>query len=378
MLTSAGAVAFDAGGAPQLPLPDPDFEWPFALSPAFVDFLAAWLQSASYDTATWFDQTTETMGERWPEVVEKAHAYLQRLKLDERASHLIERASTWFGRLIRGDMQELSSLHSRCNFIAVIGIPRTGGTYLTAELFSALGYDKERVHGAIAHDGFPDARPFRLRGNGNPWIAALAAMAQYLTAIELFFGLDTARGPVFIPKKATKAVYAPELFGAVFGRRAQYLVTVRHPIASCISTYERSGGLPAGGAFTMRSIMEQWIRRDNLFIGTKRAELLDMSYFEAYIRYWEQYHMRMALSGLLARTNCIVIPYGKENMEGMAARLHARFQSKRAPQSFLSKKGLLERHPEWLARSEEALQRVDAVWRTCGVAFPIAKVSNCE
>jgi hypothetical protein len=378
MLSSASAVAFESGGSAHLPLPDTGVDWPFALSPAFVEFLAVCLQSATYDEAKWFDQTGEKMSERWPQVVEKADAYLQRLKLDERASRLIERANSWFEKLIQGDLQALNSLHARCTFIAVIGIPRTGGTYLTAELFSALGYDKERVHGAIAHDGFPDARPFRLRGNGNPWIGALASMAQYLTAIELFFALETASEPVFIPKKATKAIYAPELFGAIFGRRAQYFVTVRHPIESCISTYERSGGLPAGGSFKVRSIMEQWIRRDNLFIGSTRAQLLDMSYFEAYIRYWEQYHIRMAMSGLLARKDCTVIPYGKDNMEILAARLHTRFHSKRAPEPFLSKRGLLERHPAWITRSEEALQRVDAVWRTCGVAFPVSQVSNCE
>jgi hypothetical protein len=341
-----------------------------------VEFLAHWLQPEGYRGAQWFDQTTEGMSEDWPQMVQKADAYLQRLMLDERALRIIERAKDWFEKLVRGDMRALNALHERCSFIAVIGVPRTGGSYLTAELFSALGYNKATVHAAIAHDGFPDARPLRFRRDGNPWIGALASMAQYLTAIELFFGVDTADKPRVIPKKATKAIYAAELFRAVFGRRAQYLVTVRHPIASCISTYEKSGGMPAGGAFRVRSIIEQWVMRDNLFMGVTRSELLDMDYFEAYVRYWEQCHVRMALSGLLARDNCAVIPYGRDSMEGFAARW--RTHGALAAGSFVSKGSLLERHPAWITRSEEALRRIDTVWRTCGAAFPISQVSNCE
>jgi len=348
----------------------------FTLSPVFIDFLAHWLESGPCGAADWFDQVSEGPSKAWHNMVGRAEAVLQRLALDERALQIIEKSHGWFKALLLGETQELDSLHERFHFVPIVGIPRTGGSYLTAELFAALGYSKEAVHTAIAHDGFPDAGPFRLRRGNNSWVSTLANVAQYITAVELFFAPGRA-GAAVVPKKVTKAIYAPGLFRAVFGAAAEYVVTVRHPVASCISTYEKSGGLPPGEVFKVRSILERWIQRDNFLLGVRRSELADMEYFEAYIRYWEQFHVRLAMSGLLTNRRCIVVPYSKERMEDLASRWHRRFESGRGAAAFVTNENLLARHPGWAARSEAALRRVESVWNRFGARFPLAEVSNC-
>jgi hypothetical protein len=133
-----------------------------------------------------------------------------------------------------------------------------------------------------------------------------------------------------------------------------------------------------GGVFRARSILERWVLRDSQSAGFRRAEVAGVDYFEAYARYWEQFHISLAMSGMLAKPNCTVVPYGKEAMEGLASRFHARFAKEPAVEPFLCKGSLLDRHPRWIKRSEEAVRCVEAAWRSCGARFPTAEISSGE
>jgi hypothetical protein len=108
-----------------------------------------------------------------------------------------------------------------------------------------------------------------------------------------------------------------------------------------------------------------------------KSQFETIGYFDAYIRYWEQYHINLATTGLLAdRPRCIV-PFGRERMERIARTFHDRFNSTKPVAEFVSTGSLLPRHPEWLARSEEALTRVEAVWRLVDLPFPAAELREC-
>src|SRR5690606_26151326 len=103
--------------------------------------------------------------------------------------------------------------------------------------------------------------------------------------------------------------------------------TVRHPVASAISTYEKSGGLPENGKFAVRGNIEEWVRRDLAYTGVDPAAILQMDYFDAYLRYWEQYHYYVATTGLSANRNITVVPYNAAHMTAVARRWHTRFES---------------------------------------------------
>ena len=87
------------------------------------------------------------------------------------------------------------------------------------------------------------------------------------------------------------------------GFRDDYVVTLRHPIPAAISTYEKSTGLPGNGRFSVRGNIENWAHRDVLATGEDPEEIFKRDYFDVYLRYWEQYHYHLALSGLFAGRN---------------------------------------------------------------------------
>jgi hypothetical protein len=192
--------------------------------------------------------------------------------------------------------------------------------------------------------------------------------------VELYFKGVDADQPIVVPKKLTKGVYAGGFFNAVFGPKVEYVVTVRHPIANCVSTYDKSGGYPADNRMKTRSNLETWVRRDLLATGLSINEFEKLSYFEAYVRYWEQYHINLALSGLLANRSITVVPFGKAQMENTANNFHRRYNSPRVASTFVAFDGLVNKHSEWMDRSEQAIARVAGVWDLVGLPFPLAEI----
>ncbi len=347
------------------------------LSPAFIEFIARWVDRAEYEGEWWFDQVSEGIARRNSDTRDKAEFRLQRLLANESAQESFSDVEQIFSALCGGDNAALRDIHDRYQFLVIIGIPRNGGSYLTGECFSALGHDPRRVPASIAHDGFPDARPFSIGRGTNPWLATLLQTSEYLAMVKRFF-VQTPESPVCVPKKLTKAIYAGRFFRSVFGSRAQYVVTVRHPIACCISTYEQAGGLPADGLFCARSVVERWAKRDLVLTGTAAEAVDSMDYFGVYVGYWERFHIRLALSGIADPALSLIVPFGKEFMEGAAMDFHRRCGSNRRASEFVANRNLYEKHPEWITRANEAIERVGAVWSLIGLKFPRHELQRCS
>lgn len=345
-------------------------------SPVFVDFLARYLDSASFTQESWHDQLSEELSGGPQKMREPAGVQLERLAADGTARAAISSAYGWFQQLVISDLDALRRLHQRFRFIAVIGVPRSGGSYLVAELFSALGYEASSVPGAIAHDGFPEAGPSVFMPRHNGWMRTMWTTAEYIAMLELFFA-KRRDARIHVPKKLTKAIYASGFFKQILGADAQFIVTVRHPLACFISTYEKSGGLPPDGALMQRSTIEHWVRRDLLSVGISSDELATLDYFSAYVRYWEHYYTALAMSGLVRNQRTTVVGFGAERMQELAAHWHGRLASGRTPAQFLTRAGLQGRHPQWIQRSAEAIERVANLWRLMGIPFPAAELGGC-
>ena len=207
--------------------------------------------------------------------------------------------------LLIGDPVPIRALRERLQFALVVGIPRTGGKYLTKALLRATGHEPTTVPAVLAHDGVPDAGPWRFDRHGNGWVESLHSMAEYLTMAEAFFGTGAgARDarPVIVPKKATKLAYAAGLHASALGPVAAGVLTVRHPVPTCLSTAGTGGGLPADGRFAVRSNIERFCARDVMDQGVTRDDLAALPYFDVYLRYWEAYHLRLAMSAAVVRT----------------------------------------------------------------------------
>ena len=348
------------------------------VSPVFIDFLAHLLDGRPFDDREWADQISEALNFGLPELQLRAEAAAPGVMNDARGRAHIGRAYSLLLSLLTGDFAPIGELQRRFHFINVIGIPRTGGSYLTAELYRALGIAPHSVPFALAHDGFPEAGPFEIAPQANSWVRSLHTMAEYLSMVELYFGARTPhQGRIVVPKKLTKGIYAGGFFHRILGEAVEHLITLRHPVAACVSSYEKSGGLPADGRFAIRSNIEDWCRRDLLYTGCTADELVRMDYFDAYLRYWEQYHYYIATTGLSANREMRVVVYGKERLQAQAAAFHQRYGSKLAPGEFKISDTARRRHPDWIERSAPALQRVAALWERIGIPFPLQEMAEC-
>ncbi len=348
----------------------------FPVSPVFIDFLHRYLQELPFETS-WHDQLSEELVTPQDNVQEKASAVASRVLENPAGQQVIYRSYELLTALLTGVPGKLKPFQDRYRFICVVGCPRHGGSYLAKQLFRALGMDADEVPNVIAHDGFPDASPFELAEGYNAHTNMTHNMAEYLAMIEIFFSNSRLiNNFVVVPKKATKAAYHGAFFNAVLGPDTEYIVTLRHPLAACISTYEKSTGLPPDNTFKVRGNIEEWARRDNVFTGADAHGVQERGYFEVYLRYWEQYHYNLALTGLSANKNWTLVVYGRERMMNLAEGFFKRFKSKARAEEFKVTDNRA-RHPEWSKQAEQAVLRVAAVWRCVGLEFPLDQVMEC-
>ena len=346
----------------------------FPVSPVFIDFLHRHIEESGFE-ASWHDQLSEVLVPAQAEERQKAAvAVADQVLQDPAGQRAIIRSYELLTALLVGQPEKLRLFHERYRFICVVGCPRHGGSYLTKQLFLAVGLDPDQVPNAIAHDGFPDASPFSFKENYNSLTTMIQNMAEYLAMVEVFFANSRLfDNRVIVPKKATKAAYHGSFFNAAFGPLTEYVITLRNPLAACISTYEKSTGLPADGKFKVRGNIEEWARRDNEFTGADPSKIPDQDYFDVYLRYWEQYHCNLALTGLAANPNWKLVAYGRDSMMKIAQGWFTRFRNKGQVEDFkVFDKG--DRHPEWRPRAEAGIRRVAATWQTMGLEFPVAEI----
>jgi hypothetical protein len=348
------------------------------VSPVFINFLAQVLSGQPFAGEAWADQRSEALA-RPDELFNRRANEAAALVMSKAAGRRhLSRAYRLLHALLAGDLKPVQALQARFHFINILGIPRTGGSYLTAELYQAIGMVPEQVPNALAHDSFPEAGPFQLQPGVNSWIVSLKTMAEYLAMVEIFFaGQKPRRGKIVVPKKLTKYVYADGLFHRVLGEGMEHVLTLRHPVAACVSTYEKSGGLPAGGRFNVRSNIEEWCRRDLQYTGCSAAELAGMDYFDAYLRYWEQYHVSLALTSLAASPHLRVVAYGKSALQSLAQDYHQRYGSGLQASEFQVADKARRLHPGWIERARPAIARVAATWKALGKAFPSDEIAAC-
>jgi hypothetical protein len=351
----------------------------FPPSEQFLEFIDAWLTGVEFDGSTWASYGKERPARFGrPLSLGTSQQLRQRIGDSDAGMRYLGRGYELFVALLIGDIDAVRAVQRRFRFVLVVGAPRSGGKYLTKELFRALGHDPSRVPAVLAHDGFPEAGPWRFDRAGTSWVESLQTMAEYLTMVELFFAAaDEHEGITVVPKKATKAAYAPGLFQSVLGEGAEGIVTIRHPVPSCISTFESAGGLPADGRFVQRGNIERLWARDLLSAGLSDREIAEMDYFDAYLRYWEDYHVRLAMSGFNVTRSYRVLAYGAERFMDEARRNADRFGSLAADVEKFHVQDRRDRHAEWIARAEPTLQRVCDQWARVGMAFPTDEIAEC-
>ncbi|MBS0393164.1 MAG: hypothetical protein JSR54_00990 [Proteobacteria bacterium] len=349
-----------------------DRELPASLP--FVSFLEQWIAGGPTHEV-WADQTSEGLKAADPARLQRVRSDVNQLMAHAEGRLCVRRAYELLVALLIGDIESLRTWQAGHQMICVVGIPRSGGSFLTAELFRSIGLDPVAVPGTLAHDEFPEAGPFALSAGSNGWVRTMQTTAEYLAMTEFFYKSGRKiDGRVIVPKKLTQAAYAGTLFRALFGPDADFIVTVRHPVAACVSTYEKSGGLPSSRQFAVRSNIEAWCLRD---VGSEVARD-SRDYFDVYLRYWELYHARLVTDGLLAAPRVTVVPFGHASCTAVARHYHERHASSLSPKTFREPPDSAGRHPEWLARAQGAIERIADLWRQAGHDLPVEQLLECR
>lgn len=357
-----------------------DIKLRFQPSAAFVGILAElnerysdWTDG-SYD---WAAQTTDFLHS--PEQLPKFDESLFTTALSRRAVNDLLHVAI---ALMSGDYLLVRRYTEALRFAFVIGYPRSGGSYLTKELLRTTGLDHTRVSEALAHDGFPELRELWYDWNGDrPYFHlqdAIFQTAEFLVIANLYYQKKTVRHPHgywLVPKKMHKLVNWGGSFKMLLGQgRADYLVTIRNPLPTAISIFEKSGGLPADRRFPARqprSAIERWILTDLMTLGYSLEQIVGMSYFHAVQVSWSQFHARMATSGLFlgVRDEIRLLPYGSDTLEGVVQEFRARHLNPTPAESVLVHDKAVQ-YPDWQDDAIATVDTMTALWASMGLTFP--------
>ena len=337
----------------------------------FIRFIYSAIKGTDYFDGNWHSQEDEVLFSD-DTTVEDMNRKAKAVGEDEQGKQYLLRSYGIFRELFVGKINTLSKITAKHRFFFIIGFPRTGGTYLTKQLYQAAGFDYRNVQNSIAHDGFPHLSYLTLNAKGNAYTRGLLQLAEYLTMIESFFG--GSKGPDYrsrkvVPKKFTKAVYNFDLVKDIFGPDSEYIVTLRHPLSVCKSVLDRCGGMPEDRKFAVRSNIETWALRDWIHWGMPEKEVLRMDYVKCIIGYWKRYHLQMAMAGIPKMPTASIVPYGKEHMTGFVRQLYSKLGVGNEPEAFKQ-----AAPPSFSAEDEEearkAIEEVEAMWKGLGMEFP--------
>ncbi len=345
-------------------------------SPAFIEFLHASLTGEKHHVGRWYAQDEEELAsdpDRYTNIQDKARYVMS----DKEGVERVVQSYKYFKEMLIGRPETVQRMR-RFRFFFVIGIPRTGGTYLVKQIFRAIGIDYTEVQNALAHDGFPDLAFLSFEERGNLATNSILQLAEYLTMVEIYFtehGKLAHKGGVVVPKKFTKAIYNFPLVQSLFGTDSNYLITLRHPLAMIKSVLDKSGGLPKEGRFAVRSAIERWAMDDWVRWGTSRQNVLKMGYHEVMLGYWKRYHYQLALAGIPSMATAKIVPYGRETMNRAVEEMYRDFGLDLAPEEF--KIGdPPEVDAEQEAAAEQVVGQVAAFWQDLGVDFPRAALAD--
>ncbi|MBU2721412.1 hypothetical protein HF563_19065 [Acidithiobacillus ferridurans] len=270
------------------------------------------------------------------------------------------------------------------HFLFVVGYPRSGGSYLTKELLRGIGLEHTRVSEALAHDGFPEIRShwYGPGHAGKPYFHlqdSVFQVAEFLVIAHLYYRRKASAllsGQWVIPKKMHKLVYWAGSLKMLLGQgAAHYLVTIRHPIPTAISIYEKCGGLPTDGYFPAqpRSAIERWVYDDLIWLGHADQDIAHMDYFQAVTQSWTAFYLQMASSGIFVGPHAeevSLLPYGQERLEGVIHHYRQQQGSARTVEPFLTHDKAQSVAPEAVAQGDAAVAAVQAAWQALGLSFP--------
>ena len=139
------------------------------------------------------------------------------------------------------------------------------------------------------------------------------------------------------------------------------------------SVLDKSGGMPKGGAFVVRSAIERWALDDWMKWGVPEATVKKMSYLDVFLGYWKRYHYQIAMEAIPTMAATHLLPYGGASMTAAVKKFYEGFGTGMDPEPFKEAP-----KPDFGAQENQkgdaVVQQVGNFWKSLGLTFPLEGV----
>ncbi|TDX58907.1 hypothetical protein [Orenia marismortui] len=216
-------------------------------------------------------------------------------EFESKLTNFIKESLGLFNALIAKDQKIISKYIGDKEFYFIVGVGRTGGTYLMKEVSKALEFPMKKLLPSIIHDTLPSAG-FIMDGldrdkvgwtniekwnigwrKPNNYFNLLFEIASFLVYIKRTVGNQKK-----IVKKKDWLCLCLNLLDEIFGEQANYIITVRHPAAITASKLDKQGalGVRVNNKEKRRRLFKIWevIYTETLRDGIPQGEITPVLY----------------------------------------------------------------------------------------------------
>lgn len=248
----------------------------------------------------WYNQVDEKVsnsGEVLADMMEKQKAVIE----DPKGKELIAKCYDYFSKIINGKHKEIE-FAQKSKPIFIIGMPRTGGTYVTKQAFKALGMDYKKMTFSLAHDAFPSVKPNPYQMDINEYLRTCLDIACFIVMAEYEYTTKDNPFPTF-PKKSCNMLYHLGLFSHIFPR-AEYIFTHRDVGGIYGSIMDKRGSYKElDKKFNVSIVIDQFITELLISKNINNKAIFNSDYYSVFYEYYKHYHMTLLSSGLLNLKN---------------------------------------------------------------------------
>lgn len=212
-----------------------------------------------------------------------------------------------FSMLIKLERNKLFEYLGNKKFVFIIGIMRSGGTYLFTELCNITGIKWKHLNMGMLHDNIPDGHNLSNWDKPMNYLNTLFELAQFLVwAKKEYTGSD------IIVQKRVMYAFAMNVIDNVFGDRAKYVITVRHPGPASISFAEFAEDIE----YTSKG----WFSVINKYRDITRENWESMDYRGRYLIFWQVYYENIVRTARL-KGEILTAAYERQSFDNVLNRL---------------------------------------------------------
>ena len=290
--------------------------------------------------------------------VDKAKHILSSPQGEARLKSFLSEATFVFANLLSGKESWVDEYLEQKELIFVIGIMRSAGTYLFAEVCNIHDINWNNLNKLMTRDTIPTGQYLISWENPKSWIPLIFEIAQFLVwAKKEFSEYNT------IIQKRIGYAHALPIIDNIFGTNAKYLITIRHP-AAMGESYAKLYDIDANSPEPATPYGWELLAKRRL--ARTASEWKNMSYYERVLDYWQVYYEDLVR---LSQPKGEIIPIAYGKFEEFLNQYAKNIGKSYMPSKFI----ITERDYSdfWLSHKvQQTIEQVRKLWKMKGIELP--------